>query len=88
MKNFNWLIKLLFYKHKEHEAVLPDGATGIFYNVGFVDQQHANLCTNASESMLNHFWGKPFATMTKNPRAFSEGANPNYQDYNHIVHLK
>lgn len=86
MKNFNWLIKLLFYKHKEHEAVLPKGATGIFYKVGFVDQQHANLCTNASESMLNHFWGKPFATMTKNPRDFSEGASPNNKDYyQHLI---
>jgi hypothetical protein len=81
MKNFNWLVKLLFYKHKEKEANLTKDTTGVFFTVGYVDQVHANLCTNASESMINHFWDKPFATMAKNPRGVLEGASPNDNDY-------
>ncbi|MFI4918468.1 MAG: hypothetical protein ACHP65_02825 [Legionellales bacterium] len=81
MKNLNWLVKLVFYQHTEKEARLPEATPGVFYEVGFMDQLHANLCTNASISMLNHFAGKPFASMTKNPRGIMDGPPPDAQDY-------
>lgn len=80
MKNFNWLVKLIFYKHRENNAV-SDGKKGVFYRVGFIDQTHANLCTNASENMLNHYAGKPFSSMVFNPRGIMEGCEPNCSEY-------
>lgn len=81
MKNFNWLVKLLFYKHEEKEANLDKETTGVFFDVGYMDQIHFNLCTDASESMINHFFGEPFATMAKNPRGMLEGKEVNAKDY-------
>ena len=84
MKNFNWLVKKLFYKHKEVNATAINTAgdkTGVFYKVGFLDQIHANLCTAASENMLYHFGGKPIATMVTNPRGVLEGAAPKERDF-------
>jgi hypothetical protein len=85
MKNFNWLVKMLFYKHTELNATAENTAgdpNGIFYKVGFIDQIHANLCTAASENMLYHFGGKPVATMIVNPRGVLEPAVPKAQDFN------
>lgn len=76
MKGFNWLVKLLFYKHKEKKATVANTADpdSIFYKVGYIDQQHANLCMSASENMLFQFGGKPLAAMDKNPYGIFEGA--------------
>jgi hypothetical protein len=81
MKHANWLVKLLFYLHDEEEVMLTRDSHGIFYEVGYVYQEHANLCTNASESMMNHFFKKPFASMFDNPRGLLEGSAPNRDDY-------
>lgn len=81
MKHVNWLVKLLFYKHKEKNAV-SNNSDGVFYKVGFIDQLHANLCTNACESMLKHFAGRPFATMATNPRRIMQGSSVNPEEYN------
>lgn len=77
MRNFNWLVQKIFYKHKDRDAIINKNCTDkLFYDVGFIDQLHANLCTAASENMLYHFSGKPIATMVKNPRGIMEGDLP------------
>lgn len=84
MKKFNWLIKLIFYKHKEHQASVKntkDDANGIFYNVGFIDQMHANLCNAACQNMLYHFGKKPIASMNKNPLPINIGFKSNKANF-------
>ena len=52
MKHLNWLVKLLFYKNTEKDATKTNTANdpnSVFYGIGYIDQQHANLCTAASE---------------------------------------
>ena len=75
MRNFNWLIRLIFYQHQEEMATIAKTTSpnAIFYDVGYINQEHANLCTDACENMLLHFAGKPVATMKKNPRNMLEG---------------
>jgi hypothetical protein len=79
MKHFNWLVKMVFYQHQEKE--IKENAKGVFYNVCYIDQLHLNLCTNACENMLSHFWDKPFATMAKNPRGVSDGSKFDEENY-------
>ena len=83
MRNFNLLVKMVFYKHKEHSATADNTKTPpqCFYNVGYIDQLHANLCTAASENMLYHFSGRPVATMVSNPRGVLEGASANERNF-------
>jgi|GEM_PF-3665053 hypothetical protein len=86
MRNFNLLVKMIFYKHKEHNATANNtkDTPRCLYNVGYIDQLHANLCTAASENMLYHFSGRPVATMVRNPRGVMEGAEPNESNFNTI----
>lgn len=84
MKGLNWLIKLLTYKHTEHDATLENTSSqdenALFFDVGFIDQCHANLCTDASMSMIDHFYGNPISTMAINPRGFLEGCSAANED--------
>ena len=79
MKKLNWLIKAVFYKHREEKATIAKTThpNAIFYDVGFIDQVHGNLCTNASENMIYHFAGKPISTMIINPRGPFAGSGTN-----------
>lgn len=83
MKNFNWLIKALFYQHTETTATRANttAAGAIFYDVGYCKQEHANMCTDACDNMLAHFAGKPIASMTKNPRKALEPGTPKLKRY-------
>ena len=76
MKNLNWLIKALFYKHQEQRATIANthDKNAIFYDVGYLYQVHANLCTDASATMLLHFSKRPIASMEENPRGMLVGA--------------
>lgn len=78
MKHFNWLVQSVFYRHTEKKASATDflgKEKSIFYPITYMNQQHANLCLEASESMLYHFADRPIATMAVNPRAIFEGAS-------------
>jgi hypothetical protein len=82
MKNFNWLVKVLFYKHRESNATAKNTSgddKAVFYNVAFINQTHAHLCTDASENMLFHFARRPIATMAENPRGIMEGRSANHE---------
>lgn len=83
MRGFNQLVQMVFYKHKDQQATIANtqGTEAIFYDVGFIDQLHANLCTNASENMLYHFAGKPIASMTKNVRGIMEGTSADEHNF-------
>lgn len=83
MRHFNLLVKMVFYKHNEHNATADNtkNTPRCLYNVGYIDQLHANLCTAASENMLYHFGGRPVATMVRNPRGILEGAEPNNTNF-------
>lgn len=78
MKNVNWLVKALLYKHKAtplKDLPAQDFKNGFFYPVAFVGQQHANMCVDASEAMVNHFNHLPTAPMERNPRGAFEPKN-------------
>lgn len=80
MKHFNWLVRLIFYKHREKKATVTNtqgDSQSVFYPVSYLSQQHANLCTDASENMLYHFIGNPIATMNINSRGAFQGREPN-----------
>ena len=74
LKNLNRLIQALMYKHTDRTATPEDMPAGIFYNVPYIFQQHANLCTDASINMLYKACKKPIASMSRNPRGAFEGA--------------
>ncbi|BBB15272.1 uncharacterized protein RVIR1_07830 [Candidatus Rickettsiella viridis] len=79
MKHFNWLVKLIFYKHQEKKATVTNtqgDSQSVFYPVSYLSQQHANLCTDASENMLYYFIGNPIATMNINSRGTFQGREP------------
>jgi hypothetical protein len=70
MRNVNWLVQKIFYLHKSVPlyklAVTPEQSK--IYDVSYMKQQHANMCLDASENMINFFFKKPLQQLKDNPR--------------------
>lgn len=73
MRNVLWLVKLLLYKHQEKRAHYTQDNESVLYDVGYANQIHANLCVEACESMMRHFYNLPFSTLIDNPRGILHG---------------
>lgn len=73
MKHVNWLVRHIFYRHQSIPLeFLNNHEESLYYDVTYMAQQHANLCLDTSEAMIDCFWGKPFHSMTKNPRSVAK----------------
>ena len=73
MKHVNGVVQRLLYKHKDTDAKAEDLPEGTFYRVPQINQEHANLCGDASMNMLYKAGDRPFASMSKNPRTAFDG---------------
>jgi hypothetical protein len=84
MRNVNWLVQKIFYLHKSislNKLVIKPNESKI-YDVRYMQQQHANMCLDASENMVNAFFKKPIQQLEHNPRSMFEAKNEDDTNFN------
>lgn len=64
-------IRLVMYGHQSTPlAGIDNDDNGYYFPTTYIEQEHANMCSDASQAMVNHFFGESIPSMLKNPRSF------------------